>query len=337
VAAAPAEPRFDAGPPSAPLPAHAPGQRRFNFLIVGLTILLAAGLVGGLLIFNRSHANHAPASRTTDEARNVADRYLAYSAAAAREIDQLQMAPVQPFLTDAGAKQEQQILHNVALTGYRYRLTAEHSPKAVVYSNGDLASIDDVVIRHTVPLDMATGTPAAPERSDTIHQSVALKKQNGDWFVDSVVAFGTAVPEGRFDVSYAAATVGKPLQASLAAEIGQAYENYWIAETKAFKTLDPTPLAAVEAAPSLKHDTELIEGQRLKHQGYQIRVQHNLRIAQQDAGTIWVYDTYEDSSYSFDLQSGNPVGTPPSEIIREAYKLQRADGNWKIFSSVQFK
>jgi hypothetical protein len=191
--------------------------------------------------------------------------------------------------------------------------------------------------RRTVPLDVATGVPAGPERSDTIHQSVAFKKQDGRWLVDSVVAFGTAVPAGKFDISYAAATVGKPLQATLADEISRAYENYWSADTKAFKTLDSAPLSAFEAPPVLKHDSDLIDAQRLKHQGYQIKVQHNFRVAQQDAATVWVYDTYEDSSYSFDLTSSNPVGVAPSEIVREAYKFQRADGNWKIFSSIQFK
>src|SRR5437660_12548329 len=61
VAATPAEPRFDAGPPSSPPPAHAPGQRRLNFLIVGLTILLSAGLVGTLLFFSGGHPKYATA------------------------------------------------------------------------------------------------------------------------------------------------------------------------------------------------------------------------------------------------------------------------------------
>src|SRR3984893_15856194 len=71
VAAAPAEPRFDAGPPSSPPPAHAPGQRRFNFLIVGLTILLAAGLVGGLLIFTGVHRKSVTVPPNGDELKRV--------------------------------------------------------------------------------------------------------------------------------------------------------------------------------------------------------------------------------------------------------------------------
>src|SRR5437016_2246695 len=62
VAAPPAEPKFEAGPPSLPPPTPAPAQRRFNFLIVGLTILLAAGLVGGLVLYNQGGSRKATPS-----------------------------------------------------------------------------------------------------------------------------------------------------------------------------------------------------------------------------------------------------------------------------------
>src|SRR2546427_4865210 len=71
MAAPPAEPKFDAGPPSLPPPTPAPGQRRFNFLIVGLTILLAAGLVEGLLMFSGSHSKRATVPPSEDPVKQV--------------------------------------------------------------------------------------------------------------------------------------------------------------------------------------------------------------------------------------------------------------------------
>src|SRR2546421_10674546 len=62
VAAPPAEPKFEAGPPSLPPAGPAPVQRPFDFLLVGLTILLAAGPVGGLVIFYRRRPKRCPAS-----------------------------------------------------------------------------------------------------------------------------------------------------------------------------------------------------------------------------------------------------------------------------------
>src|SRR6266550_6819910 len=69
VAAPPAEPKFEAGPPSLPPAGPAPAQRPFNFLIVGLTILLAAGLVGGLLIFSAGRRKPPVAPPAADEAK----------------------------------------------------------------------------------------------------------------------------------------------------------------------------------------------------------------------------------------------------------------------------
>src|SRR2546421_2040915 len=113
VAARPAEPKFEAGPPSLPPAGPAPAQRRFNFLIVGLTILLASGLVGGLLIFSRSRPKRAAVASSEDPVKQVTGAYLAYSAAGVQELDQLALAPVQPYLTDTGVRQEQAILQNI--------------------------------------------------------------------------------------------------------------------------------------------------------------------------------------------------------------------------------
>src|SRR6202035_2052022 len=75
--ATPAEPMFDAGPPSPP-PAHPPGQRRFNLLIVGLTIILAAALVGGLVVYDHQRPKRTGASSASDEVRRS---YLDFAAA----------------------------------------------------------------------------------------------------------------------------------------------------------------------------------------------------------------------------------------------------------------
>src|SRR5712692_8965236 len=51
VAAPQAQPSFGGGPPPMLPPPQAHGWRRFSFLVVGLTILLAALLVGSLVIY----------------------------------------------------------------------------------------------------------------------------------------------------------------------------------------------------------------------------------------------------------------------------------------------
>ena len=334
MAAPPAQPSFDAGPPRGPTPPPSgPGQRRFNFLIVGLTILLAVLLVGGLVLYNhRAHRSQVPS--VTDD---VMRAYLAYSEAGAQEVRELVLTPVRPFLTDAGAKQEATLLQKISQTGFRYEVTADHKPQVVVYTSGDLASVDDIKVRHTVQLDLATRVAVGAAQSDIIHESYALKKQGGRWLVDSVAAFGTASSEPPFDISYAAVSRDKPLGTAPRSPIEHAFQAYWAADTAAFKNLDPAPLAAVEVDSVLQHDRDLLQARRAKNQGYQIKVEHNFRIAQQDADTFWVYDTFADSSYPFELSSGKAIDAGPPEVIREGYEFQRLGGVWKLVSDTQYK
>src|SRR3984893_2948505 len=91
VAAAPAEPRFDAGPPSSPPPAHAPGQRRFKFLIVGLTILLPAALVGGLVLYKPYHSSKALAPPPDADVKQV---YLNFFSATTSALRSLNVTPL---------------------------------------------------------------------------------------------------------------------------------------------------------------------------------------------------------------------------------------------------
>src|SRR5437016_13634454 len=91
VAAPPAEPKHEAGPPSLPPPTPAPAQRRFNFLIIGLTILLAAGLGGGLVLYDhQSNPRHS----STQPTKEVKQAYLNFTTASAAAYRQLDVEPL---------------------------------------------------------------------------------------------------------------------------------------------------------------------------------------------------------------------------------------------------
>jgi hypothetical protein len=192
------------------------------------------------------------------------------------------------------------------------------------------------MLRHTVPIDLKTGQPAGSERSDILHQSYALKKQDGRWLIDSVAPIGTAAPEPPLRISYAAVSRDKPLDSSIATQIQRAFENYWATYTLAFKSLNAAPLSGVELDPLLSQDRKLIEDQQQKSRGYVVKVEHNYRIAQQDASTFWVYDTFADSSYPLDAASGKPVNAGPPEVVREGYEFQRVGETWMLATSVRY-
>src|SRR2546426_12611972 len=96
VAAPPAEPKFESGPPSLPPPTPAPAQRRFNFLIVGLTILLAAGLVGGLVLYNQGGSRKVA---TSAAGAGVKQAYLNFFSATTSALRSLSVTPLQGLVT----------------------------------------------------------------------------------------------------------------------------------------------------------------------------------------------------------------------------------------------
>ena len=199
-----------------------------------------------------------------------------------------------------------------------------------LFRRKSLASVDDNILRHTLLLDVSTLTPTATETSDVIHESFVLKKEKGRWLVDSVLAFGTGTPESGLAISYAAASRGQSLPASLRAQITANYEAYWALHKSAFAGLDPSSLPGVEIEPELGRDRSLIDQWRQKSQGFAVQVEHNYRIARQDDATIWVYDSYADSSYPFELISKKPVEQLPREVVRKSFQFKRVGDTWKV-------
>jgi hypothetical protein len=324
--ATPAEPRFDAGPPSSPPPAHAPGQRRFNFLIVGLTILLAAALVAGLVVYNHYGSSKAV---TPSADAGVKQAYLEFFSATTSALRSLNVTPLQDFVTSAGLKQQQDGIAQAAKAGHPFQVTADHDLQVVVYSGGDLASVDDVMSRHTVPLDQ-TMAPIGPDSPDWLHDSVVLVKQNGHWLVDSVVGFGTDSTEPGSRVSYAAAARGNRLPDQIRRQVQQSYLAYWNASKKALAEPDAAPLDRYEIDPKLSQDRLFVKGLIQKGQSYVIGVEHNFRVAQQDDSTVWIYDSIADSSYTVDASSKQPINRVPVQVTRKSLRFKKVGDQWKL-------
>jgi hypothetical protein len=327
-------PGIPADAPSGTPPVKDPAQRRFDRLIVGLTLLLVAALITGLVTYSHFHDRAAAKARVRAEAaQQMADvkrAYLDYYAALAQTDAQLDLTPVQQFVTTAGLKEEQQTFQEILGTGYRYRLTAEHDPQVVVYSGDTLASVDDNLVRHLTPLDATTGSPEGAEQILPIHASYALKLDGGRWRVDSEVTFGSDGSDPKFGLSYAAVHRQQPLGQGLRGQIGRDYLVYWEARKEAYQNLDPAPMRAAILAPALDKSLSLLAQQQQLKQGFAIRVEHNDRVALKDADTAYVYDTFADSSYVFDFATKSPAPSQPTKISRETFEMKRVGGVWKV-------
>jgi hypothetical protein len=327
VAAAPAEPRFDAGPPSSPPPAHAPGQRRFNFLIVGLTILLAAGLIVGLVLYDHYGSSKVV---TPQPDAGVKQAYLNFFSATTSALRSLNVTPLHGLVTSAGLKQQQDGIEQAAKAGHPFQVTADHDLQVVIYADGNLASVDDVMSRHTVPLDQTTLAPTGTDSPDWLHDSAVLIKQNGHWLVDSVVGFGTDSTEPGSRVSYAAAARGNRLPNQFRTQVQQSYLAYWNASKNALAQPDAALFDRYEIDPKLSQDRLFVKGLIQKKQRYIIAVEHNFRVAQQDDNTAWIYDSIADSSYVVDISSQQPINRVPVQVTRKSLRFKKVGGQWKL-------
>jgi len=323
VAAPQAQPSFGGGPPPLLPPTH--GQRRFNFLIVGVTILLAAGLVAGLVLSNGHRSKPSPVDSTKSA---VHQAFLAYYSAVEQSYKQLDLTPLHPFVTTDGLKQEQGHMDAAVKSGARYQFTADHDLQVAVYSDHQHASIDDILVRHTVELDPASMAPKSAATTDTLHASYALQRQGDRWLVDSVKGFGEATATTDLPVSYAAASRDRPLAGAVWTEVEQAYLGYVQVSTKAFQNMDPTLLSSVETDPELSTEQSAI--QKWKQQGlsYHYTVEHNYRIAMRDDDTAYVYDSMLDSSFLLNVSKRQPVPGAPPEILRETFRFKKLNGSW---------
>ena len=292
----------------------------------GVVVAVAIAVVAGLVAYG--HGKSAPKSSAVDAVRKA---YLAYSAAIAQEVDQQSITPVRPYLTDAGASQEEQTLSAIKATGNRYDVTYEHSPQIVVHSSSR-ASVDDLEVRHTTQL-----SPTPTTSTDVLHVSVVFSDVGGHWLVDSSVAFGTAAPEPGFSIAYAAAARGQSPDPLLLIKAQQLFASYWTADAQSLRNLDPSPLGVIEEGPLLQQDQQFISRQRQEGRAYELVVSHNPRFAEQDTSTLWAYDTYLDSSYYLESATGKTIEIPSPEVLRESYEFKLINGTWRLESSTEFK
>ena len=322
-----------------------PEQRRFDLKMIGLMLVLVALLVGALFVYlhfhdqavararARSDAAARAAAAQAEAAQKVAEvkqAYLDYDAALSRMEQQGSMAPLQSYLTAAGMQDELSTFQAISASGFHYLLESQHQIQVSVYSGDRLASVDDVLLQRTTPLDPTTMAPVGKTTVLPVHSSVALKREGGDWLVDSSVTFGADGSDPRLGLSYAATNRDKPLDPGLSHQIQKDFETYLTARTEAYENLDPAPLRSTILSPALEVDLSLLNRHLQEHRGLAFRAEHNYRFALKDAQTAFVYDTIADSSYAFDFSTKQPVSTPPTTIIRETFELKRVGAQWKV-------
>ncbi len=125
------------------------------------------------------------------------------------------------------------------------------------------------------------------------------------------------------------------LPADLAAEIVQAYSNYWTVRVNALRDPDPTnpDLESVMVGTELSRAQQLLSGYQQQGIGYQSDVKHQIWITQASTDIATVVDRYVATSvkvHPTSLEPVTPGGAPNVEHLTTTFSLQNIGGTWKV-------
>jgi hypothetical protein len=129
----------------------------------------------------------------------------------------------------------------------------------------------------------------------------------------------------------------------LAAEVSQAYLQYFQVSADALLNLDPTPLDGVASGDALKGLQDEIAQDRAAGRAIRTDVAHNFVVVTATDDQAEVADDYRDSSVFVDPVSKEPlagevVPASPEDApeVRVIYDLQRIEGAWKVTGGKKF-
>lgn len=134
-----------------------------------------------------------------------------------------------------------------------------------------------------------------------------------------------------------AATSPTPLatvEPALAAEVGQAYENFWKVRSQAELTLDGSHAADVMANGYLDRFLQSLSD--LENQGRAVKthVLLNYTVVQVDGDIAFVHDYITDNSFYVDPSNDQSLGDPSDDMYAIEFKLTKSEGIWKVVDGV---
>jgi hypothetical protein len=153
-----------------------------------------------------------------------------------------------------------------------------------------------------------------------------------------VIATGTVAAATSTPAAATAAPTATPRPTvipELAAEVGNAYKQYWQVRSEALFDLDSSHLSEVMAGEHLASIENLIEDLRTEGHAIQTDVNHKYAIIQASLNDAEVADTYTDSSVYVDAQSHAVLSQPANDVLQEEYRLSRINGGWRVVSLVR--
>ena len=310
-----------------PRPPETDRRRRPRWpLWIAAVVVLAMG--AGVAIYL---AGRRPASSSAAEVAGVRKAYLAWWGADKEAYSALDPTPLRAFTTDAGYKQEADIIAQQRRANEPLDVVAAtHNMQIVVYRGNKFASVDDIWKSESVPLDPTTRSPTGQPNGDFVERSSTMKKVGGRWFLDDSGTFGASSADvSGTAISYATVPGDAPSPAVRTDLIG-AFAKFMRVRAQAYMTLDSSLLATIELQPQLGTDQKGITDQVAQKQAIQYEDQDNYRLGMQDPTHAWIYDTALDSSLLLNPETRQPLRPAHAVVVRLRFSLVQGPNGWMV-------
>jgi hypothetical protein len=125
------------------------------------------------------------------------------------------------------------------------------------------------------------------------------------------------------------------VEPTLAAEVGQAYENFWRVRSQALLELDESHLPEVMDGDYLNTVSQRIDELRTEDRAIKTHVILNYSVLEVTEDSATVIDDFEDDSVYVKVGTDEPLTDPTADQLRVLYKLRNFAGAWKVVDSVR--
>lgn len=196
-----------------------------------------------------------------------------------------------------------------------------------LYANRNLRPQPGLVATPVVAVAAATPLATVAAAQPTLATATPFAVPTATAVAATVVAASATAPPSP--------TARPTVSPELAAEIGDAYQQYWQVRAEALYDLDASRLQEVMAGDHLTAAEDLISQLRSEGRAILTDVTHNYVVfeaSQSDAGIV---DEYADESVYIDLPSHQRITQPVGTKVKEQYQLNRIEGTWKVVSLIR--
>jgi hypothetical protein len=152
--------------------------------------------------------------------------------------------------------------------------------------------------------------------------------------VPSAAAAGVTATVVPTAVENAGPTALPTVEPTLAAEVGQAYENFWRVRSQAALTLDPTRLPEVMDGPYLYQFADVLNRLKIEGRAIQTKVALNYSVIVANTDKAIIHDRVSDDSFYVRVGTEEPVSEPANDLLQLEVKLNNFGGTWKVVESV---